>query len=74
MPLVAGSQICIGDASCRGRVSINNHICSPLLWPIHELVAPPSAGPEDSPGTYIWVNEEDHFRFFARQEGCASRL
>lgn len=24
----------------------------------------------DSPGTYIWVNEEDHFRFFARQEGC----
>eukprot|EP00435_Cladocopium_sp_Y103_P016403 s1717_g4.t1 len=28
----------------------------------------------DSPGTYIWVNEEDHFRFFARQEGCASRL
>lgn len=24
----------------------------------------------DTPGVYIWCNEEDHFRFFARQEGC----
>ena len=29
--------------------------------------------PKDTPGVYIWCNEEDHFRFFARQEGCDAR-